>query len=437
MPRLAVVDLVLAAAGGGSSGFGGGGGGGFSGGGGSSGGFGGSSGGSGDFGLVDALILVGIFGVVAIIVVVAAIQAVRFRRKKRERVEAVTRASAEAAEDDAYLAADAVVPAAAELFCAVQDAWGRDDREALRRLVGEDLMVEWERRLEDFAAKGWKNVVEVQEGPKAEYVGLVNREDDSEDRVVLWMTARLVDKVVDRHGATILRNGASSETVSLSEWWTLARVDDRWVLVAIETSGEGVHHLDSAIVASPWSDDAALFEEARVEGAVAAAALPGFVTKDLVDVDLSDDTRAQALDLALADGRFAPDVLEIAARRVVAAWMEAVDGDDAPLLAIADESAGRALLYGGDESERTRVVVRGATIERVRIDRLDVEATPARMHVVVTVRGRRYVEDRDTLALLAGSRDRETTFTERWTLALDGPDDEPWRLAAPGGPVAA
>ena len=42
------------------------------------------------------------------------------------------------------------------------------------------------------------------------------------------------------------------------------------------------------------------------------------------------------------------------------------------------------------------------------------------MTLAVHVRGRRYVEDRDTAAVLSGSRDRETAFTERWTMALDG-----------------
>jgi len=56
------------------------------------------------------------------------------------------------------------------------------------------------------------------------------------------------------------------------------------------------------------------------------------------------------------------------------------------------------------------------------------------MAVAVGVRGRRYREDRDTAAIVAGSRDRETSFEERWTLALDGPDDAPWRVVGVGDP---
>ena len=50
---------------------------------------------------------------------------------------------------------------------------------------------------------------------------------------------------------------------------------------------------------------------------------------------------------------------------------------------------------------------------------------PATMTVEVELGGRRYVEDRDTATVVSGSKDSATTFTERWTLALDGPADAP------------
>src|SRR5436190_2588948 len=97
----------LAAPGGGSSGFGGGGGGGgggFSGGGGSGAGSGGS--------IWGFLIVLVAF---ALIVGVGAFKARRVRRRRRERAERVELASAEAAADDAYFAADAVKHDAAAL----------------------------------------------------------------------------------------------------------------------------------------------------------------------------------------------------------------------------------------------------------------------------------------------------------------------------------
>jgi predicted lipid-binding transport protein (Tim44 family) len=52
--------------------------------------------------------------------------------------------------------------------------------------------------------------------------------------------------------------------------------------------------------------------------------------------------------------------------------------------------------------------------------------------VTVTVKGARYVEDRDTTTIVSGSQAGETTFAEHWTLALNGDDTTPWRLVAAG-----
>jgi len=59
-----------------------------------------------------------------------------------------------------------------------------------------------------------------------------------------------------------------------------------------------------------------------------------------------------------------------------------------------------------------------------------VEREPATMTIDVELGGNRYVEDRDTTTVVSGSKDSATTFTEHWTLALDGPDDAPWRVVA-------
>jgi hypothetical protein len=101
---------------------------------------------------------------------------------------------------------------------------------------------------------------------------------------------------------------------------------------------------------------------------------------------------------------------------------EAVDGDDTPLDVIASPGAIAELLYGGDASRRTRIVVRGPLAKQITITNVDVEHQPATMSIAVEFHGRRFVEERDTAAVLSGSRDRGRTFVERWTLALDGPD---------------
>src|SRR5207302_9410239 len=161
--------------------------------------------------------------------------------------------------------------------------------------------------------------------------------------------------------------GQLGETRRLREFWTLRRRGTRWILASIEQGAEGSHALDEEIVATPWSDEQAMRDEALVEGAVADAVPRGTNIAEVADLQFDGDARAAALDLSLADGRFAPDVLEIAARRAVAAWAEAVDGEDTKLLAIAGAPVVRDLLHPGDPSGRTRVVVRGPQVRQIRV----------------------------------------------------------------------
>ena len=412
---------LLAQAGSGSSGFGGGGGGG----GGSS--FGGGSSGSGEG---DPLVVAVVFGLFGLVLLYLFIHTLRYRRKLRERDERVRTASAEAAEDDAYFGAEQLERHAIALFRAAQLAWDARDRPALGRLVGPDLLVEWERRLDDFERKGWHNRVEVLADPTVHYVGLVNREDDSEDRAVVRIEAKLTAYVEDRGGNRVMRKGERDATITLREFWTLARRDGAWMVHSIETDGEGGHHLDAPIVASPWSDEQRMDDESLTELAVADALPEGFTTADLAEVDFEGDAHARALDLSVADARFGPDVLEAAARRAVGAWAEAVDGNDEALERVAAPEAIAALLYEGDRSGRTRLVVRGPRVKRIAVTAVDVEGVPAAMTIDVELGGRRYVEDRDTAAVVSGSKESATTFTERWTLALDGSPEAPWRIVS-------
>ena len=93
--------------------------------------------------------------------------------------------------------AELVQDRAAALFVAIQRAWSANAIEDLRRWVGPELMVEWESRLADFRRKGWRNLVEVLDGPEVHYVGVTNRAGHSEDRAVVQLTARMRDVVVE------------------------------------------------------------------------------------------------------------------------------------------------------------------------------------------------------------------------------------------------
>jgi predicted lipid-binding transport protein (Tim44 family) len=410
---------ALARAGGGSSGFGGGGGGG------------GGSGGRGGSGGLSWGEVLGIAVLAALFFGYTALMSWRAVRRRRKRVARTVTASAEAAEDDGWFAADAIRQEGAKLFCDVQIAWDASDRARLRQLVGPDLIVEWERRLDNFDSKGWHNRVEVREGPEVEYVGLVNRDDDTEDRVCVRLSGSLFDVVETADGKRIKRSDAPTDVSSFGEFWTLARHDGHWMVVSIEQEQEGKHNLEDPLVPTPWSDDQRLHDAAVVEQAQAGAA-NGDVA-GLFSVDFADDARKAALDLSVVDDRYSPDVLEVAVRTAVAAWAEAVDGDDAALEAVAEPEAIHQMLYGDDATAKTRLVVRGPHLEAVRILELDSKATPPSFTVEARVRGRRYVEDRDTVACVSGDPDHEVTFTERWKLILAEADGTPWRIGSTTG----
>jgi predicted lipid-binding transport protein (Tim44 family) len=452
LAALALAPAALAAAGGGSSGFGGGGGGG------------GGHGGSGFvlyilFQLLFRIALLG-HGLGFLFLIVCGLIYLAFRRMSpgasggmssfvqalgsggrparrtvATRERRVELAAAEAAEDDPAFAPDNVRAMAAGLYVAIQGAWDAGDRVRLRGLVATGLLVEWERRLDDLEARGWHNRVQPLEPPTIEYVGLTHKSLPEQDRIVVRIEARLRDYVVDRQGNHLRRAGRATETVRTREYWTLGRRGERWILLSIEQGAEGSHALRDQVVATPWSDDNTLRDEALLEAAVAEAVPEGTKVSDVADLQFDGDARAAALDLSLADGRFAPDVLEIAARRATAAWAEAVDGSDAALLKLATPAAARDMLHPGDPSEKTRLVVRGPVVRQIRIAGLDAGAEPPTMTIDVELEGRRYLEDRDTAAIVAGSQQRATKFTERWTLALDGPAEQPWRIAAVGAPV--
>jgi predicted lipid-binding transport protein (Tim44 family) len=445
---LATTAPAWARGGSGSSGFGGGGGFGRGGGGFGGGGFG--RGGGGHFIFIPfggggggLLLLI----VIAVIVFLVLPRLMTWRRRQQssgsaqrrrvaERQRRVELAAAEAADDDSAFAPDVVRPAAAKLFNDIQRAWDARDRAALGRLVAPDLYREWELRLDDFDRRGWRNRVEVLTEPQVDYVGLRNTGQDDQDRVTVRIEARLRDYVLGAWGQRVERADSLSDTSVVREYWTLGKRNNRWILLSIEQGAEGAHALEEEIVATPWSDDQSLRDEALVEGAVADAVPEHTNIGELADLDFEGNARAAANDLSLVDGRFAPDVLEVAARRAVNAWAEAVDGDDARLLALADRGAAQQLLHPGDSSGRTRLVVRGPRVRQIRIVALDAAAKPPTMAIEVDLEGRRYIEDRDTAAVLAGSQSRLASFTEHWTLALNGNAAEPWRIVAVGAPLS-
>jgi len=432
---------ILARAGSGSSGFSrGGGGGGFGSSRGSGGGgivFFGAGGGGGGGGLLLGLFVLVILAVAIPIMLAAYRKRQRAKAREARHLEVASAAAAAADEDEAF-DADRLIADTAAMAVAIQQAWDAQDRSALSRMLGPDLLLEWTMRLDDFDRRGWADRVKVTGKPEIRLASLVNRANDADDRVVVHITMA-IDNWVDTPFGPQFPTGQESPQSELSEFWTLGKRDGRWILLSIEQELEGAHHLDAPIVVDPTADPE-LSDRSRTELATSSATdMDHAELAGLASTGFSDNARAAALDLALVDDRFSPDVLQIAANRAVAAWATAIDGADDDLERLADEDAVRVLLYGPDTTQRTRTVVRGPRIEDLTIDAVTgtpagedgaVAASTASMQVQVHYRARWYREDRETAAVLEGSKDLETERTDRWTFALTDDAEHPWRLVA-------
>jgi predicted lipid-binding transport protein (Tim44 family) len=242
------------------------------------------------------------------------------------------------------------------------------------------------------------------------------------------VSAELDDYVIDGSGGRIEHTGNAGGETSLREYWTLGKRDGHWTLLSIEQDEEGEHQLAEPMEADP-SEDARLTDEARVEQAVADRLPEGYTTAEVADED-AGDAEQRLRDMSLNDERFDPDIVEAAVRRGVAAWAQAVDGDDTEFAHVAQPELLRQLLYpSGDGSRSLRVVVRAPVVRKVTFTGLDTSSDPATVTVHMQLEGIRYVEDRNTLTLVGGSKDRPTRFDGTWTLALDGAPDVPWRIA--------
>ena len=91
----------------------------------------------------------------------------------------------------------------------------------------------------------------------------------------------------------------------------------------------------------------------------------------------------------------------------------------------------RELLHPGDPSAATRLVVRGPEVKQIQITGFDPAATPPRMTIEVALKGRRYIEERATTAVVSGDPNRGPRASrEHWTFALSGDDAQPWRIVA-------
>jgi hypothetical protein len=216
---------------------------------------------------------------------------------------------------------------------------------------------------------------------RVDILGLINRAGDSEDRVVVRVRAR------SRRGGAI------------DERWTLVRDGDAWRLGAVAGDPLARSLLQASLIASPKDDTKRLREQSLQELSDAGAPSPG----ELVDSDAP--ALQQLRDLAVADERFDPLLIEAALEHIVQAWEQSSDGSDAPLLAVATGAGAHGLQFPAPGNGRRRI--RDGRLQQREIVRVNAAATPPQVDVRVRVRA------------AVSDEPHPRRLTLAWTLALD------------------
>jgi hypothetical protein len=239
-------------------------------------------------------------------------------------------------------------------------------------------------------------------GPRVDILGVVNRAGEAEDRVVVRVRARVVRDPPEPAPRQVFR---------IDERWTLVHEGMRWRLAADMGDPLAASLLSSPLVAAP-EDDASRLHEASLEELTEPRPHGGTAPGELTDPSAPAPERLR--DLAVADDRFDPLLIEAAIRHIVEAWEESGDGGDAPLLAVATGAGLHALSFPEPNTGRRRI--HDAHLRRWEVTRLDTDATPPQLDVRVRVMAS---VSSDTELILAG----DVLPTERldlvWTLELD------------------
>ena len=316
---------------------------------------------------------------------------------------------------------------AAALFGAVQVALGRPRPPRARRPAGPGSLAEWTRRLDDFDAKGWHNRVRVLPRRRG-----VRRHDEPRGR-------RGRPRRGPHRGAPGRPRRDARRAADLPHGPELrprrrCASAGRWP----SATGAGACSRSSRTPRAPPPRRADVPRRGATPRACATRALTELAVAERPPAALrrgswptcirAHGARA-ALDLALADPRFDPQVLEVAVRRVVEAWTEAVTAPTPRSRlwhpAPPSTSSSTAAMPRGRPASSSAGRGRRRTVER-----LEADADPPAMAVAATVTGRRYVQQRDTAAIVSGSDARE----QRFTVPVAARPRRPRRRAlAPGG----
>jgi hypothetical protein len=329
-------------------------------------------------------------------------------------------AAVEAAEDDPGFSPDAIEQTVAEVVALAEAQWRAGGSRVPDDRPDADLVRAWARSCQSWLGGGLEAVGK----PSVDLVGVVNRDDEDEDRVVARVRVRIHCQD-PRLGALGVRY------VHLDERWTFGRSGSRWFLLSVNGDPLAGPVLAAPLIPTPASDTERLHQESLAELADAQKVGDDVALSDLVSA--GEPPAFALLDLSVVDSRFLPALIAAELARILEAWEAAVSGSETPLEELTSVHARTALLRpcGG-----TRLIVRDVVLKSWGPTRLDLSRHPPAIEVTLDVEAVRYVV-RDGGGSVVGNETDRRRMALVWTLELTASTRAPWRLATTNTPAEA
>ncbi|MFD7906407.1 TIM44-like domain-containing protein [Kitasatospora sp. NPDC059747] len=327
----------------------------------------------------------------------------------RERAAHVSARVDAIADTDATFDRAALEQRAVWLYESAQRAWTGHDLATLQRILSPVLYGKWAEELQDYAARGEVNVVEIVAGPAVELVDVANRAGEVNDTVTFRITATLHDYVRRADGGQGVRKDGSTRPV---EYWTLRKnAAGEWIVSSLEQAAEGAHHLSAAIETDGW-DQKDVARQAVLEVAGKTSLTGAGDILSLTNISWTTDADTAAGDLSVLDARFDRAVLEVAVERFLEEW------------AMNDGS----LDFTPVRTPR-RTVLRQADITSVKVTSL-LSRTPIVFRLTVDAQGVYYEVDRRSEQVLHGDPHQRRPITFTFDLRLDDTPPGTWTVTA-------
>ena len=174
--------------------------------------------------------------------------------KEHARARRAHYAATEAAEDDPIYAPDAIEHYVATVVALAESQWQGGGHGALEGAPDADLIRRWARWLELRFGRG----LEVSGKPSIDLIGVVNRHDEQEDRVVVRIRLHL-------HCPHPKVGLIATRSMHVDERWTLGHRNGRWGLISMGDDPFVGPELTAPLIPTPSFDTERLREESLAE----------------------------------------------------------------------------------------------------------------------------------------------------------------------------